>query len=88
MLILAWLAIVVFGIICCAGDHWPKTQLKLIRAPRGTSTLGILLLIVLVLALVGALPAWPHSAGWGYFPSGGVGLLLVIVLVLLIADKL
>jgi hypothetical protein len=38
--------------------------------------------------LVGAFPAWPHSAGWGYYPSGGVGIVLVIVLVLLLAGHL
>ena len=44
--------------------------------------LGTILLIVLVLMLVGALPAWPHSSGWGYYPSGGMGLVLPIVGVL------
>ena len=43
-----------------------------------------ILLIVLLLMLIGALPTWPHSRGWGYFPSGGLGLVLVIVLVLLL----
>jgi Protein of unknown function (DUF3309) len=42
-----------------------------------------LLLIILVIMLIGALPTWPYSAGWGYYPSGGTGLLLVIVIVLL-----
>lgn len=46
--------------------------------------LGTVLLILLILLLIGALPAWPHSAGWGYYPSGGLGLLLIIVLVLLL----
>lgn len=46
--------------------------------------LRILLLIVLIIIVIGALPAWPYSAGWGYYPSGGVGLLLVIVIVLLL----
>lgn len=41
-----------------------------------------LLLILLVLALVGAVPAWPYSRGWGYYPSGGIGLILLIVLIL------
>lgn len=45
-------------------------------------TIGTILLIVLVLLLLGAIPAWPHSRGWGYGPSGGLGLLLVILLVL------
>ena len=51
-------------------------------------TLGTILLIVLVLLLVGALPAWPHSRSWGYGPTGGVGLLLVIVLVLLLMGRI
>jgi hypothetical protein len=41
-----------------------------------------LLLIIVVLMLIGVLPVWPHSAGWGYFPTGGFGLVLVIVVVL------
>ena len=45
-------------------------------------TLGTILLIVLVLALLGVIPTWPHSRSWGYGPSGGVGLLLIIVLIL------
>ncbi len=42
----------------------------------------LILLIVLILLLVGALPTWPHSSGWGYYPSGGLGLLLIILIVL------
>lgn len=44
--------------------------------------MGTILLIILILLLVGALPAWPYSSGWGYWPSGGLGLILLIVLVL------
>ena len=51
-------------------------------------SLGTILLIVLILLLVGALPSWPYSRGWGYYPSGGLGLLLVIVLVLLLLGRL
>jgi len=51
-------------------------------------TLGTILLIVLVLLLVGAIPAWPHSRGWGYGPSGGLGLVLVILLILLLMGKI
>jgi hypothetical protein len=43
-----------------------------------------LLIVILLLLLVGALPTWPYSSGWGYYPSGGLGLLLVIVVVLLV----
>ncbi len=46
--------------------------------------LGTILLIVLVLLLLGALPTWPHSRSWGYYPSGGLGLVLVILLLLVL----
>ena len=46
--------------------------------------MGTLLLIILILLLLGAIPSWPHSRGWGYYPSGGIGLVLVIVLVLIL----
>ncbi len=51
-------------------------------------TLGTILLIVLILMLIGAFPSWPHSRSWGYGPSGGLGLLLVIVVVLLVMGRL
>ena len=47
-------------------------------------SIGTILLIVLILLLVGALPTWPYSSGWGYYPSGGLGLVLVVVIVLLL----
>jgi hypothetical protein len=50
--------------------------------------MSTILLIVLVLLLVGALPAWPYSRSWGYYPSGGVGLVVVVLLVLLLAGRL
>ncbi len=50
--------------------------------------LGTILLIILVLALVGALPAWPHSRSWGYYPSGGMGLVLLIVVLLLLMGRI
>lgn len=46
--------------------------------------MSLILLIVIVILLIGAVPAWPYSRGWGYYPSGGLGLLLIIVLVLLL----
>lgn len=51
-------------------------------------SLGTILLIILVLALVGVFPAWPHSQSWGYGPSGGVGLFVLIVVILLISGKI
>ncbi len=51
-------------------------------------SLSFILLVLLVLLLLGAIPAWPHSKSWGYAPSGGVGLLLVIVVVLLLMGRI
>ncbi|MGB7731805.1 MAG: DUF3309 family protein [Candidatus Acidiferrum sp.] len=50
--------------------------------------LRILLIVFLVLLLLGSLPAWPYSTGWGYYPSGGLGLILLIVLILELAKRL
>lgn len=47
-----------------------------------------ILLIIIVLLLIGALPTWPHSAHWGYFPSGGLGLVLIVVVVLMLAGRI
>jgi hypothetical protein len=46
--------------------------------------LGTILLVILILMLIGAVPRWPYSAGWGYYPSGGLGPVLVIVLILIL----
>ena len=51
-------------------------------------SIGTILLIVLVLLLVGALPTWQYSSGWGYFPSGGLGLLLLVLLILVLTGRL
>ena len=50
--------------------------------------LRTVLLIVLILLLIGALPTWPYSAGWGYYPSSGLGLLLIIIVILVVAGAL
>ena len=50
--------------------------------------MGIILLVILVLLLLGALPTWPHSRNWGYYPSGGLGTVLVIVLVLMLVGRI
>ena len=50
--------------------------------------LGTLLLIVIIVLLVGALPTWPYSSGWGYYPSGGLGLVVIILLVLLLMGRI
>ena len=50
--------------------------------------IGTILLIVLILLLVGAIPSWPYSRGWGYYPSGILGIVLVVVVVLLLAGQI
>jgi hypothetical protein len=50
--------------------------------------MNTILLVVLVLLLIGALPTWPYSANWGYYPSGGLGLVLLILLILLLTGRL
>jgi hypothetical protein len=50
--------------------------------------LGTILLIILILLLIGAIPTWPHSRNWGYYPSGGLGLVLIIIIVLLLTGRL
>jgi hypothetical protein len=49
---------------------------------------SLILIILLVLILVGSLPTWPYSSGWGFYPSGGAGLVLLVLLVLLLAGRL
>jgi hypothetical protein len=62
----------------CPSNHYPGDAMSL----------ATIILIVLVLMLVGAIPTWPHSRSWGYGPSGGIGLVAVIVIVLLLMGRL
>jgi hypothetical protein len=50
--------------------------------------MGTILLVILILLLIGALPSWPYSSGWGYYPMGGLGLILVIVLILVFLGRI
>ena len=50
--------------------------------------MGLILLLIVLLLVLGALPTWPYSTGWGYYPSGGLGLILVILLILLLMGRL
>ena len=50
-------------------------------------TLGTILLIIFIILLIGALPTWPYSSGWGYYPSGGLGLILLIIIVLVVTGR-
>lgn len=49
--------------------------------------LRLLLIIIVFLLLIGSLPTWPYSTGWGYYPTGGLGLILIILIILLIVDR-
>lgn len=51
-------------------------------------TIGMILIVVLVLMLIGAIPSWPHSRNWGYAPSGGLGAVLLVVVVLLVMGRI
>jgi Protein of unknown function (DUF3309) len=50
--------------------------------------LGTILIVILILALLGVLPRWPHSRDWGYYPTGGLGLILLIVIILLVLGRI
>ena len=50
--------------------------------------LSTVLIVILILLLIGALPTWPYSSGWGYYPGGGLGLLLVIVIILVVMGRI
>jgi hypothetical protein len=66
--------------------RWRQTQRPL--QTKGRKTMRALLLIIIILLLVGALPTWPYSAGWGYYPSGGLGLVLIVLIVLALVGVL
>lgn len=51
-------------------------------------TIGTILLIILIILLIGALPSWPYSTGWGYWPSGGLGLIVLIVIALVVMGRI
>ena len=55
---------------------------------EGVLMLGTILIIVLILLVLGALPTWPYSSGWGYYPSGGLGLILLVIIIMLLFGRL
>jgi hypothetical protein len=68
------------GFLAIPSDEAVRAELAVGASLAQTPTMFTILLIVLVLLAVGSFPSWPHSRGWGYYPSGGLGLVLVIVL--------
>lgn len=67
-------------------EHYLNFQFTILS--EGKTIMGTILLIILILLLLGALPAWPYSRNWGYAPGGGLGLVLVIVLVLVLMGRI
>jgi hypothetical protein len=59
-----------------------------VQEPERSASMGTILLIILIILLLGALPTWPYSAGWGYYPSGGLGLILLVLIVLLVLGRI
>jgi hypothetical protein len=58
------------------------------QVTREEKNMGTILLVILILILVGALPTWPHSKSWGYYPSGGLGLIVLILIILLLMGRI
>lgn len=71
-----------------AGVDPTLTMREIRRLRRTAMSLGTILIIILLLMLLGVLPTWSHSANWGYLPSGGLGLLLVVLVVLVVVGRI
>jgi len=67
-------------VAACRGDR--------VRFERSTTVLSTILIVILVLMLIGAMPTWNHSRSWGAFPSGGIGLILIILIVLMLTNRI
>lgn len=65
----------------------PWAAFATLSAREGGTVLRLLLIVILILLLLGSLPAWPYSVGWGYYPSGGLGLILLIVIIIVLLDR-
>jgi hypothetical protein len=77
----------------CTIDQQPAREkdidsVRVISVLRRSKMLGTILIVLLILALVGALPTWPHSRGWGYYPTGGLGAILLIVVILVLLGRI
>ncbi len=72
------------GILTSTG----KTDFFENSSKKEKNLLGTILIVILILALLGALPRWPHSKDWGYYPTGGLGMILVIVVILLLIGRI
>jgi hypothetical protein len=76
-------------LLAVKADHPRKHHINKTETPERTANvMGTVLVILIILLLVGALPTWPYSSGWGYYPSGGLGLILIIIIVLALMGRL
>jgi hypothetical protein len=66
----------------------PRGSARIRLPSREDNDVRTILLVILILLLLGALPTWPYSTGWGYYPSGGLGLVLLIVIILVLAKRI
>ena len=69
-------------------DIYTTAQREAVTFPSAQAWIYVAVAIILILILVGALPTWPYSSGWGYYPSGGLGLVVVILLILVLMGRL
>jgi hypothetical protein len=65
-----------------------QSRAAIVVVEQRETNMGTILIIILVLLLIGALPTWPYSSGWGYYPSGGLGLIVLIVVILALAGRI
>jgi hypothetical protein len=75
-------------LLLCAETFLVRGERRAASELQGRMGMGTVIIVLLVLLLVGALPTWPYSGGWGYYPSGGLGLVLLIVLILALTGRL
>jgi len=68
--------------------YFREAKSSVSRHVKEADFMGTILIIILILLLVGALPTWPYSAGWGYYPSGGLGLVVLILVILLLTGRI
>jgi hypothetical protein len=77
------LTVIKLKLIQCAYKHLSTSKKESLHMPLST-----IVLIILILFFIGALPSWPHSKSWGYWPSGGLGTVLIIVLILMLMERI
>jgi len=69
------------------GTRWTRQRFHIIAIRPGAKSMSTILLVILILLIIGAVPSWPYSRGWGYGPSGLLGVLLIVLIVLLLTGR-